>query len=99
MQTSGSTSAAQLTVPSTSSGSTEVVTKKKDEENEDEEDEEESGLHEGLYTLLSLVQLCSDPFYRTITGFAVLVEKEWMSYGTRLHTSAHLHGLRHDCRL
>ena len=34
-----------------------------------------------LFQLTSLAMLMLDPYYRTIRGFEVLIEKEWVSFG------------------
>ncbi|PWN20058.1 phosphatases II, partial [Microstroma glucosiphilum] len=33
--------------------------------------------------LAALAEVCLDPYYRTMKGFAVLVEKDWLSFGHR----------------
>jgi hypothetical protein len=34
-----------------------------------------------LVQLTALAMLMLDPYYRTIKGFEVMIEKEWLSYG------------------
>jgi hypothetical protein len=33
--------------------------------------------------LVSLAKIILDPFYRTIQGFRILIENEWLAYGHR----------------
>lgn len=37
--------------------------------------------HFPSFQLTSLAMLMLDPYYRTIRGFEVLIEKEWVSFG------------------
>ncbi|KAG9406972.1 hypothetical protein AC1031_001606 [Aphanomyces cochlioides] len=36
--------------------------------------------------ITSLVKVCCDPYYRTVEGFAVLIQQEWISFGHRFES-------------
>lgn len=46
--------------------------------------------------IISLVQICIDPYFRTFQGFMVLIEKDWISFGHKFRErSNHLSAI--DC--
>ncbi|KRX97688.1 Tyrosine-protein kinase CSK [Trichinella pseudospiralis] len=46
---------------------------------------------DGCCVIASLVQICCDPFYRTIDGFEMLIRKEWLAFSHPF--ASRLHGL------
>ena len=49
--------------------------------------------------MTSLAMLLLDPYYRTVDGFAVLIEQEWCSFGHRWQTRCGLTGAAGMCGL
>lgn len=46
--------------------------------------------------VISLVEICIDPFFRTFDGFMVLVEKDWVTFGHKFRERSH-HLSSTDC--
>jgi len=45
--------------------------------------------------IVALAMLLGDPYYRTIDGFELLIEKEWLSYGLQFHLRHGQEGMNH----
>jgi len=39
--------------------------------------------------VISLIQVCIDPYFRTLEGFMVLVEKDWVTFGHKFRERSH----------
>lgn len=46
--------------------------------------------------VISLVEICIDPFFRTFDGFMILVEKDWVTFGHKFRERSH-HLSSTDC--
>ncbi|SMN21027.1 similar to Saccharomyces cerevisiae YJR110W YMR1 Phosphatidylinositol 3-phosphate (PI3P) phosphatase [Maudiozyma saulgeensis] len=46
--------------------------------------------------IISLIQICIDPYFRTFEGFMILVEKDWVSFGHKFRERSH-HLSSPDC--
>lgn len=45
--------------------------------------------------ICSLIEICIDPYFRTLKGFIILIEKEWISFGHRFNERCG--NLQKDC--